>query len=280
MLVGMFFDGFTLRHLDGMRVRVGGSGPPVVLLHGHPRTHTTWHRVAPLLADAGFTVICPDLPGYGESRRTDDQSKRAMAAEVAGLLTALGHDAYAVVGHDRGVPLAHRLAVDHPVTGLAVMDGIPIVEHLERCDERFAASWWHWFFLGQTDKPAERVISADPDAWYTAGPEHMGEEAFADFRRAIHDPATVHAMVEDYRAGLGVDRDADDADKEAGRKVEAPTLVLWGARDDIEELWGNPVEIWRGWAKDVQGHAIDSGHHMAEEIPDELAAELASFLDT
>jgi haloacetate dehalogenase len=281
MLVGMFFDGFTLRHLDGMRVRVGGSGPPVVLLHGHPRTHTTWHRVAPLLADAGFTVICPDLPGYGESRRTHDQSKRAMAAEVAGLLAALGHDSYAVVGHDRGVPLAHRLAVDHPVTSLAVMDGIPIVEHLERCDERFAASWWHWFFFAQTAKPAEDWIVRDPLAWYRADPEALGAENHADWLRAVTNPAVVRGMVAEYRAGVHVDRFDEAADRAAGRRARCPTLCAWSIHDDLEELYGDPVEIWRAWIDGpVSGARIESGHHMAEEAPEALATVLEEFLWT
>ena len=159
-----------------------------------------------------------------------------------------------------------------------MLDAVPIAEALDRCDARFAASWWHWFFLGQTDKPAERVISADPDAWYTAGPEHMGEEAFADFRRAIHDPATVHAMCEDYRAGLGIDRAHDEADRAAGRRVACPTLLAWSIHDDLEELYGDPLAIWRAWADDLRGARIDSGHHMAEEAPAELAAVLRAFL--
>jgi haloacetate dehalogenase len=180
----------------------------VLLLHGHPRTHATWHRVAPLLARS-HTVVCPDLRGYGESSKpptTPDHrpySKRAMAGDCLALMAALGHERFAVVGHDRGAYVALRTALDHPaaVTALAVLDAVPIGEALARCDARFAAAWWHWFFYGQTAKRAERVIAADPDAWYQAGPEPMGEEAYADYRRAIHDPATVQAMMEDYRAG-------------------------------------------------------------------------------
>jgi haloacetate dehalogenase len=159
------------------------------------------------------------------------------------------------------------------------MDSVPIGEALGRCDARFAAAWWHWFFLGQTQKPAERVISADPDAWYTATAEHMGAEAFADFRRAIHDPETVHAMCEDYRAGLGIDRGHDDADRAAGRRVRCPVLVVWSTRDDLEDLYGDPVEIWRAWADDIRGGVpVDSGHHMAEEAPEAVAETLRSFV--
>jgi len=290
-----FFEGFDEQRVDVgggvvLRIRSGGEGPPVVLLHGHPRTHTTWHRVAPLLVAAGHTVVCPDLRGYGESTKpptTADHapySKRAMAGDVVRLMRRLGHPSFAVVGHDRGSYVAMRTAMDHPeaVTHLAVLDCIPIVEHLERADARFAAAWWHWFFFAQPDKP-ERAINADPDAWYGAHApgkaEVMGTENHADFLRAIHDPATVTAMLEDYRAGLAVDRAAEESDRAAGRRIGCPTLVLWSARDDLEELHGDPRAIWADWTTDLRGGGpIDSGHHMAEEAPDELAAELVRFL--
>ena len=286
----MFFDGFTLDHVDvgevTLRVRHGGAGTPVLLLHGHPRTHATWHKVAPLLAER-YSVVCPDLRGYGKSSKppTDADhtpySKRAMAGDMVALMRALGHDEFAVAGHDRGALVAFRTAMDHPAaaTALIAMDGLPVVEHLERCDARFAAEWWHWWFFGQTDKPAERIISADPGAWYTTTDEHMAPEAWADFREAIHDPATVHGMLEDYRAGLGIDRRHDDDDRRAGRRVQCPTLVLWSARDDLEDLYGDPVRIWRDWAGDVSGRPVDSGHHMAEEAPEAVAGAIGAFLD-
>jgi haloacetate dehalogenase len=285
------FDGFTLERVDvgqaTLRVRHGGSGPPLLLLHGHPRTHATWHRVAPLLARS-HTVVCPDLRGYGESSKpptTADHApyaKRAMAADCLALMRALGHQRFAVAGHDRGAYVALRTALDHPgaVTALAVLDAVPIGEALARCDARFAASWWHWFFYGQTAKRAERVISADPDAWYGGDPERMGEEAYADYRRAIHDPATVQAMMEDYRAGLGPDRDHDDQDRHAGRQVTCPTLVLWATDDDLEDLYGDVLAVWRPWAADLRGHPFPSGHHMAEDAPEELAGELLRFLSS
>jgi haloacetate dehalogenase len=282
------FDGFRLDHVEvddaRPRVRHGGDGPPLLLLHGHPRTHVTWHRVAPLLASR-FTLVCPDLRGYGGSSKpptTPDHapySKRAMAGDMLALMRTLGHERFTVAGHDRGAYVAFRLAMDEPaaVERLVVMDAIPIAEALERCDARFALAWWHWFFLGQTDKPAERVISADPDAWYTATPEQMGEEAFEDWRRAIHDPLTVHAMCEDYRAGLGIDREHDEADRAAGRRVSCPTLFLWSTRDDLEDLYEDPLAIWRRWADDLRGMGIDSGHHIGEDAPEELAAALVEF---
>lgn len=278
-----------------VRYRVGGPTPgrsapaaaPVVLLHGHPRTHTTWHRVAPLLA-RDRTVVCPDLRGYGLSSAPPSDadhrpySKRAMAGDVVALMNHLGHERFAVVGHDRGAYVAHRLAADHPdrVTRLAVLDAVPIGAALERADARFAQRWWHWFWLGQTVRPAEDVILRDPASWYAlqADPDLMGAENHADLMAAVRDPATVHAMCEDYRAGLGVDRAADDADRAAGRRLACPVLVLWSTRDDLGELYEDPVAVWREWADDVTGGTVESGHHMAEEAPDELAAALRSFL--
>jgi haloacetate dehalogenase len=290
-----FFEDFTESRVEVgddvvLRVRVGGNGPPIVLLHGHPRTHTTWHRVAPLLVDAGHTVVCLDLRGYGRSSKpptTEDHapySKRAMAGDVQRLMRALGHGRFAVVGHDRGSYVAFRLAMDHPeaVTHLAVLDSIPIAEALDRTDARFATAWWHWFFFGQPGKP-ERAIAADPAAWYGSNApgkaEAMGVENHADHLAAVCDPETVHAMLEDYRAGLGVDRAADDADRVAGRRVACPTLVLWSSRDDLEELFGDPRPIWAAWTADLRGGGpIDSGHHMAEDAPEELVSALLPFL--
>ena len=283
------FDGFELDRVDVgdavLRVRHGGSGPAVLLLHGHPRTHTTWHRVAPLLAET-HTVVCPDSRGYGESSKpptTEDHgpySKRAMARDCVALMWSLGHERFAVVGHDRGAYVAFRCALDHAgsVTALAVLDAVPIGEALARADATFASAWWHWFFFAQTEKPAERVISADPEAWYRPNRDQMGEENYADYLRAIRDPQVVHAMMEDYRAGLGIDRAHDDADRGAGRHVECPVLVLWATRDDMEQLYGDPLEVWRAWADDLRGGPIESGHHIAEEAPEALVAELLPFL--
>ncbi|MBP2329833.1 haloacetate dehalogenase [Kibdelosporangium banguiense] len=289
-----FFPGFTLDLVDvpGVRLRVrhGGTGTPVVLVHGHPRTHTTWYQVAPMLAEDHF-VVCPDLRGYGQSGKppsTDDHSpysKRAMAADIVELMRELGHETFAIVGHDRGACVAYRAALDHPsvITKLVVMDGVPVVEALDRCDATFAQMWWHWFFFGQLAKPAERVISADPETWYNAwtsnGPDWLGTQNHADFLAAIRDPATVHAMIEDYRAGLDVDRQHDEADREAGRQITCPTMMLWALRDDMEELYGDPLEIWEPWCPQITGHGIDAGHHIAEQAPKQLAQDLRDFLD-
>ncbi|MFI0848939.1 alpha/beta fold hydrolase [Mesorhizobium sp. IMUNJ 23232] len=282
------FDGFKLDFIDVgeaiLRVRHGGSGPPVLLLHGHPRTHVTWHRVAPLLA-AHRTVVCPDLRGFGQSSKPaaapdhSGSSKRAKAGDCIALMRRLGFDRFAIVGHDRGSYTAFRTAMDHPeaITNLAVLDGVPIIEALERCDVRFASAWWHWFFFAQAEKP-ERAILANPDLWYPATPEQMGAEAYADFHAATRDPETIHGMLEDYRAGLGIDRRHDEEDRRAGRKVQCPTLALWSLRDDLERLYGDVLGVWESWTTRLEGRGIDCGHHMAEEAPAELANELLRFL--
>jgi haloacetate dehalogenase len=285
---GVMFADFALEMIDlpeaRLRVRHGGHGPAVLLLHGHPRTHATWHRVAPLLA-RDHTVVCPDLRGFGLSSKpvdSDDHagsSKRAKARDCLALMRQLGHERFAIVGHDRGAYTAFRAAMDFPeaITHLAVLDSVPIVEALERCNANFAQAWWHWFFFAQPDKP-ERAILADPDAWYGGTPELMGAEAFEDYRRAIHDPETVHGMIEDYRAGLGIDRRHDEEDRRAGRRVACPTLALWARRDDLELLYGDVLAVWRPWTTQLSGRGLNCGHHMAEELPEEVADELGRFL--
>ncbi|MEJ5945198.1 alpha/beta hydrolase [Pseudokineococcus basanitobsidens] len=286
-------EGFTDERVevaDGvvLRVRVGGEGPPVVLLHGHPRTHATWYRVAPLLVAAGSRVVLPDLRGYGASTapapRADhaQASKRAMAADVVALLRSLGHESFAVVGHDRGSYVALRCALDHPgaVARLTVVDGVPIGEALRRADARFAEAWWHWFFYARPDLP-ERAIDADVDAWYRLDGRARAQmgEAFDDVRAALHRPEVVRAMLEDYRAGLGVDRAHDDADRSAGRTVACPVQVLWSARDDLVDLYGDVLAVWRPWVSGaLTGAPVESGHHVAEEAPEELARLLLEHL--
>jgi haloacetate dehalogenase len=285
----IMFEGFHDERVDVgevvLRVRHGGDGPPVLLVHGHPRTGATWHRVAPRLAEHGFTVVCPDMRGYGASSaapvRPDhsQQSKRAVAGDLVTLMRRLGHRRFTVAGHDRGCYVALRMALDHAdaVRRLVVMDGVPISEALARCDAKFAHDWYHWFFFAQPDKP-EQAIMADPDRWYSGDPHAMGEENHAEFRAATRDPATVRAMLEDYRAGLGVDREHEEADRRAGRTVECPTLFLWSTRDDMEDLYGDPVAVWQPWAPRLRGVPIESGHHMAEENPAAVVEALRYFL--
>ncbi|MEU4806168.1 alpha/beta hydrolase [Actinosynnema sp. NPDC023587] len=282
------FEGFAEEEIPvgeaTIFVRHGGEGPPVLLLHGHPRTSATWHRVAPLLVADGFTVVCPDLRGYGRSRGpapTPDHrahSKRVVAGDLVAVMEALGHSRFRLVGHDRGGAVALRLALDHPevVERAALLDCLPISEHLSRITAKFATQWWHWFFFAQPGTP-ERVINADPVAWYAGDPDRMGRENHDEFRAATGDPDVVRAMLEDYRAGLTVDRADEEADRAAGVRLRCPTLVLWSLGDDLEDLYGDPLAIWRAWADDVRGHGIDSGHHVAEDAPEALAAELAAF---
>ncbi|MET9803572.1 alpha/beta hydrolase [Streptomyces sp. NPDC006368] len=283
------FEGCTLEHIDVgpvvLRVRHGGAGPAVVLLHGHPCTHATWHEVAVALADQ-FTVVCPDLRGYGGSGVPADQpehaqmSKKAMAGDVVSLMHRLGHRRFAVVGHDRGALVGFRLALDHPeaVSHLVNIGGPPAYDALRLADERFARKWWHWFFLGQTEKPAEEFINRDPDAWYGGKPDHCADEVFSEYRTARHDPRVVHAMCEDYRAGLTADRRDDEADKAAGRKINCPILVVWGKHDDLPDLYGDPAEPWHDWATDVHSRELDAGHHVQEERSAELTETLKFFL--
>ncbi|WP_303396207.1 alpha/beta fold hydrolase [Rhodococcus sp. 14-2470-1b] len=210
-----------------MHGRSAGSGPAVVLLHGHPRTHTTWYRVAPLVVDAGFTVICPDLRGYGHSSKPtpsadhENYSDRAMANDIAGLMNDLGHEQFAIAGHDRGSYVAYRAALDYPdrVSALAVLDSVPIVEALERVDAHFAETWWHWFFYATP--AAQRLIVADSIGWYQPDPHTMGQQNYDDLVDALGDPDTVRSMLEDYAAGLHVDRLADEHDRSTGRAVSS-----------------------------------------------------------
>jgi haloacetate dehalogenase len=194
-------------------------------------------------------------------------------------MRALGFDRFAIVGHDRGAYTAFGAALDFPnsISKFVIVDAVPILDALERCDARFATEWWHWFFFAQPGKP-ERAILADPNAWYTNTCERMGAENYADYQTAIHDPDTVHGMIEDYRAGLGIDRADDEESRRCGNRVSCPTLCLWSLRDDLEQLYGDVLEVWRPWTNDLRGRGIDCGHHMAEEAPQKLSGELLNFL--
>ena len=288
------FEGFELRRVEvnevTLRVRVGGSGPPVLLLHGHPQTHAMWHLVAPVLA-ADHTVVAPDLRGYGGSTSPTTTpagdhaffSKRAMASDQIELMSSLGSDRFAVVGHDRGGRVAYRLALDHPerVTRLAVLDIVPTADmwrFAETSGKVFGLVDWHWYFLAQTAPRPERIIGADPAAYYFAGDtSRFDAEALADYRTAVSDPETVHAMCEDYRAGATIDDELDEADRAAGRRIACPVLALWSARDELP-TWFDVLDTWRGWADDVRGHGIDAGHFLAEEAPEDVTRALLDFL--
>jgi haloacetate dehalogenase len=232
-----------------------------------------------------MSVVCPDLRGYGHSTGPAPDATheaycdRAMAQDVATLMRDLGYDTWSVVGHDRGQGVAFRLALDEAdhVRALVILDGVPIVEALERADARFAELWWHWFFFASPQ--AERVITADPLTWYHPNASAMGQENYDDLVDAIQDPATVRAMLEDYRAGLHIDRRHEELDRDVGRQVTCPTLIGWSIHDDMELLYGDPAAIWHSWcSQPVETVRIDSGHHMAEENPAQLADAIIGFL--
>jgi haloacetate dehalogenase len=281
------FDGFSLSMIDTgaaiIRTRHGGSGPPLLLLHGHPQTHFMWHRVAPRLA-RDFTVVMTDLRGYGESSKpatTADHmpySKRAMAQDQVAVMRQLGFEQFFVAGHDRGGRCAYRMALDQPaqVRKLAVLDIIPTGEAFQRANMAFGLGYWHWFFLAQPAPLPERMIGCDPDNYYfRSGRELFDPEALDDYLRCCHDPATIHAMCEDYRAGATIDYQLDQADR-GTKRIQCPVLALWGKRGAIA-AWYDVLAIWRDWADDVSGRAIDSGHYLAEEAPDATYTALQTF---
>jgi haloacetate dehalogenase len=283
----LIFEGFELMTVETaeatIRVRKGGTGPGLLLLHGHPQTHAMWHAVAPRLAE-DFTVVCADLRGYGESSKpstTDDHepySKRAMARDQVEVMRRFGFDRFCLAGHDRGGRVAYRLALDHPrrVEKLAVLDILPTAEMWVRIDRRLGLVNWHWFFLAQPAPFPERLIGADPDAYYYRGDRsRFHPTALEDYLRCVANPETIHAMCEDYRAGAGIDVELDDADRAAGTKIACPVHVLWAGRDELG--WFDPIAIWRAWADAVGGRPLDCGHFIAEEAPDETYAELKRF---
>ncbi len=281
------FEGFKLSMIDTgeavIRVRHGGSGLPLLLLHGHPQTHMMWHTIAPRLA-RDFTVVAADLRGYGDSSKpptTPDHapySKRAMARDQVAVMQRLGFERFFVAGHDRGGRCAYRMALDHPerVLKLAVLDIIPTGEAFRRADMAFGLGFWHWFFLAQPFPLPERLIEANPDNYYFhGGREQFDPEALADYLRCVHNPETIHAMCEDYRAGATIDYQLDETDYRK-KRIVCPVQVLWSRQGELEQ-WYNVPAIWRDWADDVRGRAIDCGHYLAEEAHNETYAELYDF---
>lgn len=267
-------------------LRYGGQGPPLLLLHGHPQTHMMWHELAPKLAEE-YTVVMPDLRGYGDSSKpesADDHStysKRAMAKDQIAVMKQLGFSRFTVIGHDRGARCAYRLALDFPeaVEKLAVMDIIPTGETFRRADKDFAMGYWHWFFLAQPFDFPERVIGENPENFYFQGTRHLFHpEALAEYWRGIHNPGTIHAMCEDYRAAATIDSELDEADR-GTNKITCPVLVLWGEKGALPN-WYDVLDVWKEWADDVKGRGIDCGHYLAEEAPEETCRELLNFLKT
>ncbi len=267
----------------------GGKGPPVLLLHGYPETHAMWHKVAPLLA-RDYTVVCADLRGYGDSAKPrglpdhSNYSKRAMARDMAEVMTRLGHRRFHLVGHDRGARVAHRLARDHGsrVRSLTVLDISPTLKMYRSTDKAFATAYYHWFFLIQ-NPPLPEMLLARQVPHYIIGRIGRGpggikvfdKKALAEYVRAFRDPKCIHATCEDYRAAATIDLVHDK--KEGRKKISMPVLVLWGKLGVIERMF-KPLSDWREVAKDVCGRSLDCGHFLPEERPAEVLQELRRFL--
>lgn len=294
MAASAFLEGFDVQkvHLPDLAINYAsaGSGPPVLLLHGHPQTHVVWRKVAPRLVQAGYRVIAPDLRGYGDSGKpTSDPahlpySKRVMAADQIALMRRLGHERFAVVGHDRGARVAHRLALDFPEAAerLVVLDIAPTLTMYERTGQEFATRYFWWFFLIQPDGLPEKMIASDPEYFlrrHIAGqvkiPGAVDEAAMAEYLRSYRDPATLHAICEDYRASASIDLEHDRADR--ARRIQAPLLALWGAQSVVGALY-DVKATWEEKADAVTGAALPCGHAIPEEVPDELTAHLLEFL--
>ena len=284
------FEAFTSQRVRTIGCEIytviGGSGPPVLLVHGYPQTHAMWHRVAPTLAER-FTVVAPDLRGYGASDKPpagDDYagySKRTMAADLVGVMEALGYDRFAVIGHDRGARVSYRMALDHPdrVDRLVTLDIIPTLDTFEATAGRAGRGLWHWYFLAKSPPLPERLIAAERELFLeTMLVDWAGErsaitpEAYAAYLEAWTDD-TIRATCDDYRAGARIDCAHDAADREAGTMIDCPMLALWGgAGRDL-------LPTWRRWATDVTGFGIDCGHFMAEEAPEAVLAAVLPFLE-
>ena len=291
----------TLENFETLRIetagasvfaRVGGCGPPLLLLHGFPQNHLMWRDVAPLLAQR-FTVVCADLPGYGASGCPDSahdhapSSKRAMARDMATAMAQLGFRRFSVAGHDRGGRVAYRLALEHAerVQRLAVLDIVPVGTAWARADARLALGYWPWSLLAQPAPLPERLIAAAPDAFVDAAlggwgspadafPPHVRRAYVEDLRR------NAHSVCEEYRAAAALDRAHDDADLAAGRRIRCPVLALWSAAGPLSSWYaddGGPLGCWRAWCEDVRGEALEGGHFFPEELPERTADLLGAF---
>jgi haloacetate dehalogenase len=278
---------------DGVQIHTvtGGTGPALLLLHGHPQTHAIWHKVAPALAER-FTLVLADLRGYGDSSKPPgdadhaNYSKRTMARDMLRVMEALGHRRFSILAHDRGARVAHRLAADHgdAVRRLVLLDIAPTLAMYEQTNETFARAYWHWFFLIQPAPLPERLIEADPAAYLrdvmggrSGGLAPFDPRAFAEYIRALSGPGAAHATCEDYRAAAGIDLEHDRADRERGLRLAMPLQVLWGEHGVVQRCF-RPLDEWRRVAGDVRGEALPCGHYIPEEAPDALLARALPFL--
>lgn len=289
------FAGFVKdqRHVNGVDInyRVGGSGPGLLLLHGHPQTHVIWHKVAEQLAEH-FTVVAADLRGYGDSSRppADERhvhySKREMARDNVELMTALGFTRFSILAHDRGARVAHRLALDHPtaVQRMVLLDIAPTLAMYSQTNEAFARAYWHWFFLIRPAPLPETLIEADPEGYLrsvmgsrSAGLKPFTDDAFAEYLRYLSQPGSTRGICEDYRASAGIDLEHDRADLAANHHLSLPLLVLWGAEGTVGRCF-DPLREWQQVATDVRGKSLPAGHYLAEEVPALLLTEVLPFL--
>ena len=288
----MTFSGFTTQkiHLPNiaLHTRIGGSGPPLLLLHGYPQTHYMWHKIAPTLA-AHFTLICPDLRGYGDSDCPPSDpahqtySKRTVAQDCIDLMAHLGHSTFLAAGHDRGARVLHRLLLDHPqaVPRAAVLDIVPTHYIFKTINQQMATTYEHWFFLIQPDGFPEHLIGQDPDYYLTtklhrwsADATAFTSDAMAEYLRCFRRLEVIHGTCEDYRAAASIDLEHDEAD--LGRKVECPLLVLWGGKGAMEKNY-DVLAVWRDYAKQVEGEALPCGHFVPEEAPEATGRSLLNF---
>jgi haloacetate dehalogenase len=290
------FPGFRTFDIDAGGVTIhgvaGGDGPAVLLLHGYPQTHAIWHKVAPELAKR-FTVVATDLTGYGDSAKPASSApkhasyrKSAMAQDQLRAMSALGHERFHVVGHDRGGRVAHRLALDHPdaVLTLTTLDIAPTLHMYRNVTDAFARAYWHWFFLIKAAPVPETMVGADPGFFLrqhmSRGPKGVDlfdPRAFAEYERCFRDPAAIHAMCEDYRASATVDIEQDAADLAAGLRIRCPVMALWGSEGAVGRNF-DVLASWREWADDVRGGPVPGGHYIPEEAPEVLLAHLHKHL--
>lgn len=295
MSINQLFPDFEPRvfEVNGIQIagHIGGSGSPLLLLHGHPQTHAIWHKLAPALMKS-HTLVMTDLRGYGDSSKPQgdvdhsNYSKRVVAQDQVEVMNQLGFDRFDVLAHDRGARVAHRLAMDHAdaVNKLIMLDIAPTLSMYEKTTEAFAKAYWHWFFLIQPSPLPERLIEADPAGYIRdvmgrrfAGLKPFDPLALAEYMRCVALPGAAHGMCEDYRAAAGIDLIHDREDIAAGKKLEMPTMVLWGA-DGVVNKCFKPLEEWQAICRNVIGETLPCGHYLPEEAPDMLLQKVEAFL--